>query len=205
MVGTILEEVTQQLLGIADIAYTAGCGLNTSEPWGAVTTYPPEWIQAYVREGYQANDPLLAYMCKGRGAVNWSDVPLDDNTRPMMEHARRLGLPHGTVYANALQGSKCSVSVCHSKSVLDPEEIEVLKRFTTVYAMHHPRPNKAPRDEQHIQYLFLASNGASSVEMQHALGVSYRSLGILKKDAIDAMEAKTLPHAITTAIEANLI
>lgn len=205
MDGTLLDSVRRDVEAIADIAFTAGCGLNTSNPWGAVTTYPPEWIQIYVREGYQSRDPLLAYMCKGRGAISWADVPLDDSTRPMMEHAHRAGLPGGTVFANCLQGNKCSVSVCHSKQTLNDEEIEVLERFTTVYAMSTPRPGKPPRDEEYLHYLFLAANGASTAEMQSVLDLSYRGLGVLKKESIDAMGAKTLTQAITNAIEANFI
>lgn len=205
MVETLLESATRDVVAIADIAYTAGCGLNTSTPWGAVTTYPAEWIQVYVREGYQSNDPLLAYMCKGRGAINWAEVPLDDNTRPMMDHSRQFGLLNGTVFANCIQGTKCSVSVCHTKPKLDSEEIALLERYTVALAASKPRPGTSPRDELVLKFLFLSANGAANAEIQEDLGISYRALGALKKESIEMMDARTLPHAITKAIEANLI
>jgi len=62
MTDNYLNEVTKRLLDIADVAYTAGCGLNTSNPWGAVTTYPPAWLQIYVKEGYQSIDPVLMFI-----------------------------------------------------------------------------------------------------------------------------------------------
>jgi len=71
--------------------------------------------------------------------------------------------------------------------------------------MHHPRPGQPPKDELHLKYLFLAANGASNDQMQANLGISYRSLGVIKKDAVETMRAQTLPHAITIAVEANLI
>ena len=105
MTETYLNEVTKRLLEIADVAYTAGCGLNTSNPWGAVTTYPPSWLQIYVKEGYQAIDPVLGFMSKGSGVISWRDLQGDEAALAVMERAKEFGLNNGTVYSNTVQGS----------------------------------------------------------------------------------------------------
>jgi len=205
MTDSYVNEVTKRLLQIADVAYTAGCGLNTSNPWGAVTTYPPTWLQVYVREGYQSIDPVLMFMSKGRGAINWRDLQGDDQSLAVMEHAKEFGLHNGTVYSNPAQGLKCSVSVCHHKETLDDDELAVLKEYTTIYGTTKRRIGTPPRDELCLRYLDLQANGASPSDVQKVLNVSARSVAELKKDAILSMEAKSLPQAISIAMDANLI
>ena len=205
MTDSYLNEVIRRLLDIADVAYTAGCGLNTSNPWGAVTTYPPSWLQIYVKEGYQSIDPVLMFMSKGNGVINWRDLQGDDASLAVMERAKEFGLNNGTVYANTVQGLKCSVSVCHKKETLNDAEIAVLKEYTTVYGAMKARIGTAPRDEQCLRYLDLQANGASSKDVQQTLGISARSIAELKKDAILSMEANSLPQAISKAMDANLI
>lgn len=200
-----LNEVTQRLLELADVAYTAGCGLNTSNPWGAVTTYPSSWLQIYVKEGYQGIDPVLEFMSKGTGAINWGDLQGSSASLAVMDRAKEFGLEHGTVYSNTLQGLKCSVSVCHTKEKLDDAEIAVLREYTTVYGTMKSRTGTPPRDEQCLRYLDLQAGGASPAEVQSVLGVSGRSIAELKKDAILSMDARSLPQAISTAMNANLI
>ncbi len=205
MNGSYLDEVTQRLLEVADVAYTAGCGLNTSNPWGAVTTYPSSWLQVYVKEGYQSIDPVLEFMSKGSGAINWRDLQGSTASLAVMDRAKEFGLEYGTVYSNTLQGLKCSVSVCHKKQELDAGEIAVLREYTTVYGTMKLRAGTPPRDEQCLRYLDLQAGGASPVEVQSILGVSGRSVAELKKDAILSMDARSLPQAISTAMNANLI
>lgn len=205
MTGTLRDAMNARLQAIADVAYTAGCGLNTSNPWGAVTTYPPAWLQQYVQKGYQGKDPVLAFMCSGRGAVKWSDLEMNDEQKGIMEEARGFGLEYGTVFANVVEGRKCSVSVCHSKPELDPTEIAVLEKFTLVYGLTTPRKNEPPEDETNLRYLDLVSNGATQQELQAALGLSSRAIATVKKRAIEALNCRTLPHAVATAITANLI
>jgi len=205
MTDSYLNEATKRLLEIADVAYTAGCGLNTSIPWGAVTTYPPSWLQIYVKEGYQAIDPILMFMSKGSGVINWRDLQGDDASLAVMEHAKEFGLHHGTVFSNSVQGLKCSVSVCHQKESLNDEEVAVLQEYTTVYGTLKGRIGNTPRDEQCLRYLDLQANGASASDVQQLLQISSRSIAELKKDAILSMEAKSLPQAISKAMDANLI
>ncbi len=205
MTETYLNEVTERLLKIADVAYTAGCGLNTSNPWGAVTTYPPSWLQIYVKEGYQEIDPVLGFMSKGSGAINWRDLQGDEASLAVMERAKEFGLNNGTVYSNTVQGLKCSVSVCHTKEALDEDEIALLREYTTIYGTVKGRIGTTPRDEQCLRYLELQASGASPSDVQSLLQVSARSVAELKKDAILAMEADTLPQAISKAMDANLI
>lgn len=205
MTESYLNEVTRRLLEIADVAYTAGCGLNTSNPWGAVTTYPPAWLQTYVKEGYQSIDPVLMFMSKGRGAINWRDLQGDDKSLAVMERAKEFGLANGTVYSNPAQGLKCSVSVCHRKETLNDEEIAVLKEYTTIYGTIKQRIGTAPRDELCLKYLDLQASGASAKDVQQVLQISARSVAELKKDAILSVDARSLPEAISTAMDANLI
>ena len=205
MTESYLSEVTKRLLEIADVAYTAGCGLNTSNPWGAVTTYPPSWLQIYVKEGYQSIDPVLMFMSKGSGVINWRDLQGDDASLAVMERAKEFGLNHGTVYSNLSQGLKCSVSVCHSKETLSDAEVDVLKEYTTVYGTMKGRIGTPPRDEQCLRYLDLQANGATAKDVQSKLQISARSVAELKKDAILSMEAQSLPQAISKAMDATLI
>lgn len=205
MTETYLNEVTKRLLEVADVAYTAGCGLNTSNPWGAVTNYPASWLQIYVKEGYQQIDPVLNFMSKGKGAINWRDLKGDENSLAVMERAKEFGLANGTVYANTVQGVKCSVSVCHEKETLTEEEIAVLREYTTIYSVVKERPGSTPRDELCLKYLELQASGASPKEVQSVMSISVRSVAELKKDAILAMDAQSLPQAISTAMDANLI
>ncbi len=205
MTDSYLNEVTRRLSDIADVAYTAGCGLNTSNPWGAVTTYPPAWLQIYVKEGYQSIDPVLMFMSKGRGAINWRDLQGDEKSLAVMERAKEFGLNYGTVYSNPAQGLKCSVSLCHNKAVLDEDDIDVLKEYTVVYGAMKRRVGTAPRDELCLRYLDLQAHGATQSEVQQVLNVSVRSIAEIKKDAIISMDAQSLPHAISIAMDANLI
>lgn len=205
MTDSYLNEVTKRLLEIADVAYTAGCGLNTSNPWGAVTTYPPSWLQIYVKEGYQSIDPVLMFMSKGSGVINWCDLQGDEASLAIMERAKEFGLHNGTVYSNTVQGLKCSVSVCHKKETLDEAEIAVLREYTTVYGTMKRRVGTPPRDEQCLRYLDLQANGASAKDVQQVMQISVRSIAELKKDAILSMEAQSLPQAISKAMDAKLI
>ena len=97
------------------------------------------------------------------------------------------------------------MSVCHTKEKLDDVEIAVLREYTTVYGTVKGRIGTTPRDEQCLRYLELQASGASPADVQSVLQVSARSVAELKKDAILAMEAETLPQAISKAMDANLI
>ncbi len=205
MADNYLNEVTRRLVEIADVAYVAGCGLNTSNPWGAITTFPPAWLQVYVREGYQEIDPVLFFMINGSGAINWRDLQGTEKSLGVMEHAKEFGLVNGTVFSNSIRGLKCSVSISHNKENLSEDEIAVLREYTIVYGTINQRGGNPPRDEQCLRYLDLQASGASTKEVQDVLQISARSVAELKKDAIASMKAVSLPHAISTAMDANMI
>lgn len=205
MTKSYLDQATERLLGVADIAFTAGCGLNTSASWGPNTTFPADWVRTYMMEGYQSIDPVLKYSCEGRGPINWRDLPTDDANRIVLEHAKEFGLRNGTVFANIVQGLKCSISVCHSKETLDDAEIAVLEEYTVIYATMTPRKSVPPKDETRLRYLDLQSNGATGEQIQNCLKLSARSLAELKKDAVAETSTRNLPHAIYSAMSANLI
>jgi len=205
MTETYLSGITRHLEQVADVAYSVGCGLNTSASWQPKSTFPIDWIKVYMERGYQKIDPVIKFSCEGRGALNWRDLPSTEESRKFLEHSGEFGLKNGTVFASVVQGLKCSVSVCHSKETLTDAEIEILQEYTIAYGSMYPRKNASPRDEVRLKYLNLQGNGASGSQIQTALGLSARSLAELKKDAVAEMSAKSLPQAISSAMSANLI
>lgn len=205
MTKTYLDEVTQQLLQVADVAWTVGCGLNTSKSWAHSSNMPMAWLNVYVRNRYELDDPVLKFTCEGRGACNWRDLPMTDKAQAVMEDAKGYGLKNGTVFANLVGGVKCSVSACHTKESLTEDEIDILEEFTIVYGTMNKRKGNPPRDELHLRYLDLQANGAPPNQAQMSLGLSARSIAELKKDAIAEIGANGLPDAISAAMVANRI
>jgi len=85
MNNTEIERAAKNRLSqIADRGYALVLGLGTSGPRNALTTYPTDWTEIYMREGMMNNDPVLGWVAQNAGHMLWKDFAIpNQNLHPL--------------------------------------------------------------------------------------------------------------------------
>jgi len=194
-----------RLSQIADKGYALVLGLGTSGPRNALTTYPTEWTEIYMREGMMNNDPVLGWVAQNAGHSLWKDMPRSAQGAADMERARQFGLEHGTGISLLYAGEKISVSLCHAKPELTPVEIrEAGAALLALAHMSPPDTQTAPAAKELI-YLRKVSEGLSDQEIADELNLSLRAVRERKKKAVTEMAANNISHAVAKAKDAGFV
>jgi hypothetical protein len=199
------DQILGRLKAIADNGFAMIIGLNDPRPRGAVTTYPIEWSQYYIINDLFSRDPVIQWAIANSGTLNWRDIPMSDTDKEVMETARQFGLVNGTIHAQNFLGEKVAISASHKSSELTPSEILEISAAVAALSVLTPKNPSPDSEVKLLKFLQLSSLGYTGAELEEAMSLGSSALRRVKSQAVDLLQARNLPHAVSLAKDSGLI
>lgn len=178
------------------------------------STYPQEWIDAYLANDYIAIDPVAAIARTGLLPVDWSQVDRrSDDVKRLFADAMAHGVgPNGlAVPVRGAHGERCLLSAA---SNLRKDDWSALKRLVVhelhilAYYLHEKvlaisglRQPALPRElsMREKQCLQLLASGKIYKQIAATLGISENAVRLYIRSARRKLTATTSHHAVAKA------
>ena len=100
-IATLLTEIDAMTPG----GFAIGLHIELRGPRFLFQTFPQSWLDVYIGEGLQLQDPAVAWSLANTGHVFWRDLA-DNDPANVMGRAAEHGMPYGTTIATAEDGSR---------------------------------------------------------------------------------------------------
>ena len=92
-----------QRIGPAEIQSLAPAGhyialrIGFAFPVEEINSLPLDWVDHYTKNRYMLFDPIIRWAYSSVGALRWSDIPIDDPRRIILQ-AHTFGLRYGAAF-----------------------------------------------------------------------------------------------------------
>lgn len=190
---------------------------------GHMTTssnYPSEWRSIYLKQKFDAVDPVVHRAKSMKRAFTWSAEAerrrLPKEGRAFLDEAASFGIRSGiTIPIRAAYGSTSMFTLASDKSAIDlKRDIDAAAAAAAVGQLHvrmsmlpvtsveqHP----AWLDPKEAAYLNWIAVGKTMEEAADLEGVKYNSVKSKLEEARKRFQIHTMPHLVALAIRAGLI
>lgn len=199
------------LLGPDDISQLAPSGhyialrIGFAFPMEEVNELPADWVDHYTKQRFMLFDPLIRWAYANIGSCRWSEMPLDDPKRVILQ-ARSFGLRFGVTVSVMDSGSSAQRSFANfarpDREFTDLE-IKLLHAYITRRHTETAPPTNLTRAE--LEALGMVKDGKRLKEIAHELSVSEGAVKQRLKNAKLKLGAKTGTQAAALANQYGLI
>lgn len=206
-------------------AYTAFSDVSRYQETGdldclaVVLTFPEEWTDHYVRQGYADIDPVHHFARHSPRAFTWDQVRAQKGLLPrqqtILEECRIAGLPHGvTVPLFGPRGSTALLSVAGAgRELEDPGKLRLVSTLAAQFYIAHQAllenepevPDFVPLTGREREVLTWSARGKSNWAISEILHISERSVNFHITNAMRKLQASTRIMAVLKAIRHGLI
>lgn len=128
-----IDQAVARIAAIAPTGFFLALRIRGTAPLISFRTYPPEWTETYMANGYLLRDPITTWAMTVGGSIRWSSPFLPDPFG-VFRHAATFGLRYG---ASVAHGPVRALSVCSFASAereFTDDEIAAVR--ATVIALH---------------------------------------------------------------------
>lgn len=213
---TFLEQVRERF-GLDHAAY-AGNNPVAGTIHGYVT-YPDEWKQHYVKNGFHRIDPTLHRAGRSIAPVDWSRLERDETFHSLFRDAHDFGISDRglTIPVRGPFGDTGMLSVTRncSQAEWDRQTPQIISDLQAVAVHIHDTvmrsdvmskvlrfPSLSKRECEILQWI---AAGKSQQDVGDILSISYRTVEVHLRSAREKLYAMTTPQAVGRAIALGLI
>lgn len=167
--------------------------------------FPASWVTEYTRRGLVLLDPVMRWVYQNRGAIRWSEIPLDDPAGVLSAaHAHGLVFGAAAVACDADPGGYRSFGsfARADREFTDAELALLLEAMAELHRAKTP-PDNITRAE--LEALGLVKEGLLMKEIAARLGVSEGAVQQRLKNAKAKLNANTSSQAVSIATGFGLI
>ncbi len=204
----------------AGFQFGIACFLPDDKSIGETTfanSYPTNWLENYVREGYQDHDPIIHRNHGATAPFTWSMSDYDSReltTNQLLWRAdnRSAGIETGFNIPDRQDGHLKCISVCGMPGKIDPDDLRTLHYagLETLLRMHELGLQSAaaltvalsPRERECLQWIVA---GKSDWEIGQILSISEKTVNTHVERAKHKMGVNTRAQVIVTALRRHLI
>lgn len=180
--------------------------------------WPHEWFERYVARNYVDQDPLVTYMKRSPGLVQWQSaaeqLQIGRSGQKVMGDACEFKLKDGVAFPLiTIEGTIIMVSLGGEALEISPEELGVVS-LTSTYAIGRAmklihasatfdqRPDLTARETECLKW---AAEGKSEWEISQILGISEHTSEKHLLNAKRKLGAVNRVHAVAEAIRLGFI
>lgn len=128
-----IDAAVARIAAIAPTGFFLALRIRGSSPLISFRTYPPDWTETYMANGYLLRDPITTWAMTVGGSIRWSSPFLPDPFG-VFRHAATFGLKYG---ASVAHGPIRALSVCSFASgEREFTDAEIAMVRSTVIALH---------------------------------------------------------------------
>lgn len=206
-------------------AYTAFSNVSRYQETGdlsclaVVLTFPQEWTEHYVRQGYADIDPVHHFARHSARPFTWDQVRSLNTLLPrqqtILEECRIAGMAYGvTVPLFGPRGTTALLSVAGDRRELeDTSRLRVIAALATQFHMAHQAleqpeadvPEFVPLTGREREVLTWSAQGKSNWVISEILGISESAVNFHITNAMRKLQATTRIMAVLKAIRHGLI
>jgi len=180
-------------------------------------SYPTEWVEHYICQGYLDIDPVRARGLVTRHAFTWDDTVATQNLSPsqilVMNEGHEAGLKNGVGIAfHGPMGEASGMGLASSTPNPDIDhflmDIEIISNhFHTAFStfLTQKEPKQAKLTERELEILKWCSEGKSNDAIGEILCVSEHEIGMHIHSLMDKLDADCRLTAVTKAFHGGYL
>ena len=200
-----------QIIGPAEIQSLAPAGhyialrIGFAFPVEEINSLPLDWVDHYTKNRYMLFDPIIRWAYSSVGALRWSDIPIDDPRRIILQ-AQTFGLRYGaaiSVFDGNAAGKRSFGSFARSDRNYSDIEINLLHAYVKRRHAEMAPPTNLTMAE--LEALGMVKDGKRLKEIAFDLGVTEGAVKQRLKNAKTKLGAKTGTQAAALASQYGLI
>ena len=200
-----------QRIGPAEIQSLAPAGhyialrIGFAFPVEEINSLPLDWVDHYTKNRYMLFDPILRWAYSSVGALRWSDIPIDDPRRIILQ-AQTFGLCYGaaiSVFDGNAAGKRSFRYFARSDRDYSDLEINLLHAYVKRRHAEMAPPTNLTMAE--LEALGMIKDGKRLKEIAFDLGVTEGAVKQRLKNAKTKLGAKTGTQAAALASQYGLI
>ena len=200
-----------QIIGPAEIQSLAPAGhyialrIGFAFPVEEINSLPLDWVDHYTKNRYMLFDPIIRWAYSSVGALRWSDIPIDDPRRIILQ-AQTFGLCYGaaiSVFDGNAAGKRSFGSFARSDRDYSDLEIKLLHAYVKRRHAEMEPPTNLTMAE--LEALGMVKDGKRLKEIAFDLGVTEGAVKQRLKNAKTKLGAKTGTQAAALASQYGLI
>jgi DNA-binding CsgD family transcriptional regulator len=186
---SVLSEIETYLSPLGFENYSIGTAFHGGQV-DFLTTFPVEWQNRYLSNGYLEKDPLPPAALHARDPIRWRDIAGMFPKSLVMNEARDFGLKQGFAFAH--KGFVTSVSL--DTKITDAEIRFVCDGVKKIINLSNTRAARLSQKQHGI--LVLMASGLSNAEMAETCGVSENAIKGMKARIFKTLNVSTTAQAI---------
>jgi LuxR family transcriptional regulator len=187
---------------IATAGYFLALRIRGSSPLMAFKTYPQEWVDIYMQNGYLLRDPITTWSMTVGGTIRWSSPFLIDPFR-ILRQAAEFGLTYGASVAHGPLGALSICSAGRSDRELTDAEIATIKQIVIGLHERTALPKELTAEEKQI--LKAMAEGKSPDDSAESLGLTKAAARARFKQLCTALFAQNPSEAVQRARDYKLL
>ena len=200
-----------QRIGPAEIQSLAPAGhyialrIGFAFPVEEINSLPLDWVDHYTKNRYMLFDPIIRWAYSSVGALRWSDIPIDDPRRIILQ-AQTFGLCYGaaiSVFDGNAAGKRSFGYFARSDRDYSDLEINLLHAYVKRRHAEMAPPTNLTMAE--LEALGMVKDGKRLKEIAFDLGVTEGAVKQRLKNAKTKLGAKTGTQAAALASQYGLI
>jgi LuxR family transcriptional regulator len=200
-----------QIIGPAEIQSLAPAGhyialrIGFAFPVEEINSLPLDWVDHYTKNRYMLFDPIIRWAYSSVGALRWSDIPIDDPRRIILQ-AQTFGLCYGaaiSVFDGNAAGKRSFGYFARSDRDYSDLEINLLHAYVKRRHAEMAPPTNLTMAE--LEALGMVKDGKRLKEIAFDLGVTEGAVKQRLKNAKTKLRAKTGTQAAALASQYGLI
>lgn len=200
-----------QIIGPAEIQSLAPAGhyialrIGFAFPVEEINSLPLDWVDHYTKNRYMLFDPIIRWAYSSVGALRWSDIPIDDPRRIILQ-AQTFGLCYGaaiSVFDGNAAGKRSFGYFARSDRDYSDLEINLLHAYVKRRHAEMAPPTNLTMAE--LEALGMVKDGKRLKEIAFDLGVTEGAVKQRLKNAKTKLGAKTGTQAAALASQYGLI
>ena len=197
-----IDQEVAKLGALAPAGYFLAIRVRGTSPLMVVKTFPQDWLDVYMENGYMMRDPVTTWALTIGGSIRWSSPFLPDPFG-VLRHAADFGLKHGVSIADGPRTALTLCSICRQDR--EPTQEEIAQAREVVLRLHALTEPPATLGEQQQAILRILAAGGSASRVARDLSMSEAAARTQIRDLCDLLFAATPEEAARRAKDAKLI
>lgn len=183
-----------------------GCAIGLcfyeGNPAWSYFSYAPDFLQRYQDENLAHHDLTLSKGFAEDGVFVWSDLERSFGPSLAMQVAAAYGMRDGICFSETVNGFKsiASISFTSSDEISAVPVQEIYDRFKLAALEVTKASNADLVSRETREYLTLVSEGMTDEQISQRIQITIHGVRRRRRQAIQHLEANSLPHAIYKAL-----
>lgn len=200
-----LDRIDSEVAKLQDLApagYFLALRVRGASPLMVFKTFPPDWLDTYMENGYMMRDPITTWALTIGGTIRWSSPFLPDPFG-VLRHAAEYGLKYGASAAHGPRTALTLCSICRQDREPTQDEMDELSKI--VLRLHALTEPPTSLNETQKVVLAAVTTGGGAAQIASELQISEIAAQAQLQELCELLFSATPQEALHRARELKLV